>query len=102
MAEQTQIQQATMKHPKKVEQGKTLAEWNHRNREESAQLAKAQSEPKLTYYGAGAVVAIGVLGAIGYYVYQYKTPEETLVNQTNETLVQVRKLQLINLIWIRI
>ena len=44
------------------------------------------SEPKLSqYYGARTIVAIGVLGVLGYYVYQYKTPKETPVFQTNET-----------------
>ena len=44
----------TMKDPKKVEAGKRLAEYNRRKREERAQLAKAQSEPKLSqYYVAG-------------------------------------------------
>ena len=70
MAEQTQLQQVMMKDPKKVEVGKRLAEYNSRKREE---LAKAQkSEPKLTlsqYYGAGAIVAIGMLGILGYYIY---------------------------------
>ena len=63
MAEQTQLQQVTTKDQKKVEVGKRLAEYNCRKREE---LAKA---PKLTssqYYGAGAVVTIGVLGVLGY------------------------------------
>ena len=54
-----------MKDPKKVEAGKRLAEWDRRKREERAQLNEAQSEPKLTYYGAGAVVAIGALGILG-------------------------------------
>ena len=53
-----------------------------------AQLAKAQSESNITYYGAGAVLAIGVLGIIGYYVYQSKTPKETLIHQPKETPVQ--------------
>ena len=79
MAEQNQVQQVTMKDPKKVEQGRRLAEWNCRKREENVQLAKAQSESNITYYGAGGVVAIGVLGVIGYYVYQSKTPKETPV-----------------------
>ena len=52
--------------------GKGLPEYNRGKREESAQLAKDQSEPKLTYYGAGAVVAIGASGILGYYVYQFK------------------------------
>ena len=46
MAEQTQSQQVTTKDPKKVEVGKRLAEYNHRMREGSAQMAKAHSEPK--------------------------------------------------------
>ena len=59
MSEQTQVQQVTTNDPKKVEGGKRLTEWNRRKREERAQLAEAQSEPKLTYYGAGAIVAMG-------------------------------------------
>ena len=56
MAEQTQLQQqVTTKDPKKIEAGKRLAEYNCRKREE---LTLAQSEPKLTHYGAGVVVAI--------------------------------------------
>ena len=71
MAEQTQIQQVTMKDPKKVEVGKRLAEYNRRKREELAQrkTQKSESKTKLTYYSAGVVVAIGMLGIIGYYVY---------------------------------
>ena len=81
-----QIQQVTTKDPKKVEQGKRLAEHNHRKREELVQM-KAQSETNITYYGAGAVVAIGVLGVISYYVYQSKTP----VHKPKETPVQQLK-----------
>ena len=47
MTEQTQIQQVTMKNPKKFEAGKRLAEHNRRKREEHAQLAKAYSEPNI-------------------------------------------------------
>ena len=104
MAEQTQLQQVTMKDPKKVEQGKRLAEYNRRKREELSQLKSKskQVEPKLTYYGARAIAAIRTLGVFGYYIYQLKkTPTETLVNQTNEAKVhQPRKLQPINLKWI--
>ena len=87
MAEQTQIQQVITKDPNKVEAGTRLAEHNHRKREELAQLAKSQSESNITYYGAGAVVAIGVLDVIGYYVCESKTPKETLVHQPQETPV---------------
>ena len=50
MVEQSQMQQVMMKDPKKVEVGKRMAEYNHRKREELAQL-KSESkrvEPKLT------------------------------------------------------
>ena len=69
------------KEPKKVEAGKRLAVYNCRKREEIAQLANAQNEPKLTDYGAGAVVAIGALGVLGYCVYRLKkTSKVTLVH----------------------
>ena len=86
MAEQTQVKKVTRKDPKKVEQGKRLAEWNRQNRK----AQKSKSKPKLTssqYYGAGVIVAIRVLGIIDYYVYLSKTHKETSINQTNETLV---------------
>ena len=78
--EQTQIQQIMMKDPKNIEAGKRLAEWNCRKREENVHLAKAQRESNITYYGAGAVAAIGVLGVIDYYIYKSKTRKKNLVN----------------------
>ena len=72
MAEQTQLQQVMMKDLKKVEVGKRLTEYNRRKREELAKAQKIESKPKLTssqYYGAGAAVAIGAPGILGYYVY---------------------------------
>ena len=101
MAKHTQIQQVMTKDPKKVEAGKRLAEDNHRKREEHAQLTKAQSESNIIYYGAGTVVAIEVLGVIGYYVYQSKTHKETPVHQTKDTLVQWLKKTPTNK-WIRL
>ena len=85
-----EVQQETMKDPKKVEVGKRWAEYNHRKKEELAQpkSESKQVEPKLTYYGIGAMVAIGVLGILGYCIYQSKkTPKKTPVYQTNETPV---------------
>ena len=60
-------QQVTTKNPNKVKVGKRLAEYNRRKREEK----KAQSEAsKLNqYYGIGAVLAVGVIGGLGYYIY---------------------------------
>ena len=85
MAEQTKLQQVTMKDPVKVEVGKRLAEYNCRKRQE---LAKAQeSEPKLTssqYYGARASVTIGALGVIGYCAYWSKKGDVTMVHRPKE------------------
>ena len=81
-------EQVTTKDPKKVKAGERLAEWNHRKREENIHLAKAQSESNVTYYGAGAVITIGVPGIIGYYVYKSKAQKETPVLKPKETLVQ--------------
>ena len=62
------------KDPKKVEVGKRLAEYNHRKREE-LKAQKSKSEPMLSssqYYDMGAVLAVGVIGGLGYYLYQAK------------------------------
>ena len=64
-------QQVTTKDPKKVEAGKRLAEYNRKKREE----LKVQKSEVLTAsqcYGIGAVLAVGVIGGLGYYVYQAK------------------------------
>ena len=64
--------QVTKKEPKKVEAGKRLAEYNHRKREE-LKAQKSESKQVLTSvqcYGIGAVLDVGVIGGIGYYLYQ--------------------------------
>ena len=69
--------QVMMKDLKKVAAGKRLTESNCRKKGELAQVAKAQeSEPRLTLNqadSAGAVIAVGVLGILGYYIYQSRT-----------------------------
>ena len=70
-------QQVTTKDPKKVEVGKRLAEYNRRKREE-LKAQTSQVEPMLTSstcYGIGAIIAVGVIGGLGYYVYQAKKGE---------------------------
>ena len=74
--EAVQVQQVTTKDPKKVEAGKRLAAINHKKREakkreEQAQLEKTTSRVN-KYYGIGAVIAVGVIGALGYYIYRSK------------------------------
>ena len=70
-------QQVTTKDPKKVEAGKRLAAVSHkkreaRKREEQAQLEKIGVNQ---YYGIGAVIALGVIGGLGYYIYRSKKGE---------------------------
>ena len=71
MSEQTKVEepaQMTTKDPQKVAQGKRLAEFNCRKKEELVQKSKAQeSESNLSQaYGIEAVIAVGLLGFLGY------------------------------------
>ena len=77
MTEQTtkEVQQVTTKDPKKVEVGKRLAEYNRTKREE----LKVQKSEVSQYYGIGAVLAVGVIGCLGYYLYQAKKVEVNIV-----------------------
>ena len=65
MTEENQVttkvaEQVTTKDRKKVEAGRTLAEYNHRKREElKAQKPKSEVSQ---YYGIGPVLAVGVIG----------------------------------------
>ena len=76
--EATQVQRVTTKNPKKVEGGKRQAENNHKKRE----VKKKEKQSKLEksgvnqYYGIGAVLVLGVIGGLGYYIYQTKKVEQ--------------------------
>ena len=70
-----------MKDPKKVEAGKRLAAINHKKREAKKREEQAQLEKTAgrgfairvnQYYGIRAVIALGVTGGLGYYIYQSK------------------------------
>ena len=67
----TQVQRVTTKNPKKVEAGKRLAESNRKKREVKKQ-AKLEASGVNQYYGIGAVLALGVIGGLGYYIYRSK------------------------------
>ena len=71
----SQVQQVTTKNPKKVEAGKRLAESNHKRREAKKQV-KLEASGVNQYYGIGAVIALGVIGGLGYYIYQTKKGEQ--------------------------
>ena len=66
-----QVQRVTTKDPKKVEVGKRLAAWNHKQREEQKSEVLTSSQ----YYSAGAVIAVGMIGGLDYYLYKAKKRE---------------------------
>ena len=70
-------QQVTTKNPKKVEACKRLAAHNRRKREElKAQKQKMGFASEVSqYYGIGAVIAVGVIGGLGYHLYRAKKEE---------------------------
>ena len=68
------VQQVTTKNPKKVEAGKRLAESNRKRREANKQ-AKLEASGVNQYYGIRAVIALGVIGGLGYYIYRTKKVE---------------------------
>ena len=68
-------QQVTTKNPKKVEAGKRLAESNHTKREAKKQV-KLKASGVNQYYGIWAVIALGVIGGLGYYIYRTKEGEQ--------------------------
>ena len=74
--EATQAQQVTTKDPKKVEAGKRLAAINCKKREVKKREEQAQLERTASgvnqYYGIRAVIALGMISGLGYYIYQSK------------------------------
>ena len=70
-----QVQRVTTKNPKKVKAGKRLAESNRKKREAKKQ-AKLEASRVNQYYGIWAVLALGVIGGLGYYIYRSKKVEQ--------------------------
>ena len=85
MAEENQVttkgveeNRVTTRNPKKVEAGRRLAEYNRKKKEElkvQEQKCEVQKSEVSQYYGIGAVIAVGVIGGLGYYLYQAKKGE---------------------------
>ena len=70
-------QRVTTKNPKKLEAGKRMAESNRKKREaKKREEAKLEASRVNQYYGIGAVIALGVKGGLGYYIYQTKKVEQ--------------------------
>ena len=75
-------QQVTTKNPKKVEAGKRLAESNRKKREakKREEQVKLEASGVNRYYGIGTVLALGVIGGLGYYIYRTKIGEQPKQN----------------------
>ena len=75
-------QRVTTKNPKKVEAGKWLAESNRKKREVKKREEQARFEASRVnqYYGIGAVLALEVIGGLGYYIYRTKKVEQPKQN----------------------
>ena len=89
-------QQVTTKNPKKVEAGKRLAESNHKKREAEKE-AKLEASGVNQYYGIGAVIALGVRGGLGYYIYRTKKVEQPQQNNPKprpQTQPQTNKFEM--------
>ena len=70
-------QRVTTKNPKKVEAGKRLAESNCKKREaKKREQAKLEASGVNQYYGIRAVIALRVIGGLGYYIYCTKKGEQ--------------------------
>ena len=75
VTKEPQVQRVTTKNPKKVEAGKRLAESNRKKREVKKQ-SKLEISGVNQYYGIGAVLAVGVIDGLGYYIYRTKKGEQ--------------------------
>ena len=89
---QKETQRVTMKDPKKVEAGKRLAAHNHKKREQKAK-SEVQSEVS-QYYSIGAVLAVGVIGSLGYYIYWAKKSQQSSHTQQPSPRPQVNKFEM--------
>ena len=76
-SEAGQVQRVTTKDMKKVAAAERLAECNHKKREVKKREEQVQLEKSGVnqYYGIRAVIALGVIGGLGYYIYQSKKGE---------------------------
>ena len=87
MAEEN-LQQVTTKDSKKVEAGKRRAEYNHKKRE-------VQKSEANQCYGIGAVLAVGVIGGLGYYIYKPRELSNLYIH--SEIILLSNPLRLTNL-----
>ena len=104
------MQRVTTKNPKKVEAGKRLAESNCKKRgAKKREQVKLEASGVNQYYGIGAVkgpvgprmlcvlLALGVIGGLGYYIYRTKKEEQPQQNNPKpqpQTQPQTNKFEM--------
>ena len=84
------------KEPKESRTGKRLAESNSKKREAKKQ-AKLEASGVNQYYGIGVVLALGVIGGLGYYIYWSKKGEQPQRNNPKphpQTQPQTNKFEM--------
>ena len=96
---QSEAQRVTTKNPKKVEAGKRLAESNDKKREakKREEQVKLEATGVNQYYLTGAVIALGVIGRLGYYIYRSKKVEKPKQNNPKpqpQTQPQTNKFEM--------
>ena len=96
---QGKVQQVTTKNPKKVEAGKRLAESNRKKREakKREEQVKLEASRVNQYYGMWAVLGLGVIGGLGYYIYLTKKVEQPQKNNPKlhlQTQPQTNKFEM--------
>ena len=87
LAEENQVtqkepQRVITKNPKKVEAGMRLAAHNRRREDKKREEAQ-KGEGVNQYYGIRVVIAVGVIGGLGYYIYCTKGGEVQPQTQPN-------------------
>ena len=88
-----------MKNPKKVEAGKRLAESNRKKREakKREEQVKLEKSGVNQYYGIGAVIALGVIDGLGYYIYRSKKVEQPQQNKPHPQ-PQINKFEIFSIL----
>ena len=82
--------------------GKRLAESNRKKREakKREEQAKLEASRVSQYYGIGAILALGVIGGLGYYIYRSKKEEQPQQNNPHPQMQP--QMQPTSLRWINI
>ena len=92
-------QRVTTKNPQKAEAGKRLAESNHKKREvkKREEQVKLEASGVNQYYRIKAVLDLGFIGGLGYYIYRQKKVEQPQQNNPKphpQTQPQTNKFEM--------